>query len=168
MAALQQVLFAIGQLAGTTFLEPSYSALAPAISLANQGAGADLFLTLFNNGVLNVIQETNDNVSGIQSSVIKNYNWLSGGTTSLYSVRIIRNSGELDFFRASGQSDLIGSWLPMTQTRSWLLRATAPPNLSVTIDFTLQIARTNNLSNILSSGTFNFTCSAQSFDNIQV
>ena len=171
MAAFQQLLLSIGQNLGTLFLDPSFTAVANALSYGLapggdlNGAGADLSLTISNAGILSVTSVTNDTTNGEVNTLLRTYNWLTNGTTSLYSIRIIRNSGTLDFFRGTGQSDLLGQWLPMTQSqRSWLLRNTAPPNTPVTtMNFTLQISRTGDESNILASGVFDFTCQAESF-----
>jgi hypothetical protein len=168
MAAIQQVLFAIQSIAlGTTFLENSFTTTATSISYTDANAQADLALTLGIDGSLNVISTRIGNhipgfVDPALTEVIKSYNWLTDGTESLYSVRVVRNSGELDFFRATGQSDSISEWLPMSQARSWMIRSTAPPNVGSTINFTLQIALSIELSRILASGTFDFTCDAQS------
>lgn len=166
MAAFQQLLLSIGQNLGTLFLDPSFTAEADALSIGGtplNGAGADLLLTVSNAGVLNVTSVTNDTESGIQNNTLRTYNWLSNGTASLYSVRIIRNSGAADFFRDTGQSQLLGEWVKMTETHSWMLRDSSPPtNGPTTMNFTLQIARTGNESAILASGTFVFTCTARS------
>lgn len=160
MAALQQVLFAIGQSLGTLFLEPSLFASASATSTAGNSAGAELTLNITNSGFLNVRRVTNSFPAGITDDIIRQYNWLIGGSALLYSVRIRRNSG--DTFLLG--SDLSDSWLPMSQNRSWTLRSTSPPNFGSNINFTVEIALSNNLSNILSSGTFNFSCNASTFE----
>jgi hypothetical protein len=169
MAAFQQLLLAVGQNSGTLFLDPSFTASASATSVGFapggnlNGAGADLFLTVSNGGVLTVRSVTNDTTSGVVNTVRRTYNWLTNGTASLYSVRVVRNSGATDFFRGTGQSQLLGVWIPMTKTESWMLRDSSPPNNgSTTMNFTLQIARTGDESNILASGIFDFTCLAES------
>ena len=167
MAAFQQLLLAIGQNPGTLFLDPSFTASADALSIGGDplnSAGADLLLTVSNGGVLTVTSATNDTTSGIVNTLLRTYNWLTNGAASLYSVRVVRNSGAADFLRP-GQSQLLNLWIPMTQTVSWLLRDTSPPNNEpTTMNFTLQIARTGDESDILASGIFDFTCTATSID----
>jgi hypothetical protein len=170
MAAFQQLLLAVGQNSGTLFLDPSFTASASATSVGFapggnlNSAGADLLLTVTNGGGLTVTSVTNDTTSGIVNTLLRTYNWLTNGTASLYSVRVVRNSGAADFLRP-GQSQLLNLWIPMTQTVSWLLRDTSPPNNEpTTMNFTLQIARTGDESDILASGIFDFTCTATSID----
>ena len=167
MAAFQQLLLSIGQNLGTLFLDPSFTAEANASSIGNNSAGADLFLTISNSGVLNVTSVTREfrTTSQTVNTLLRTYNWLTNGTASLYSVRIIRNSGVDDFFRDTGQSQVLGEWIKMTETSSWMLRNTAaadtqPP--ATRMNFTLQIARTDDESTILASGVFDFTCQAES------
>ncbi len=165
MAAFQQLLLSIGQNLGTPFLDPSFTAAANASSIGNNSAGADLFLTISNSGVLNVTSVTREfrTTSQTVNTLLRTYNWLTDGTASLYSVRVVRNSGVGDFFRGTGQSQLLGEWIKMTETHSWMLRDTSPPtNGSTTMNFTLQIARTDDESTILASGVFDFTCQAES------
>ena len=168
MAAVQQILFGFGQslALGTTFLEPNFFAGATSISYADQFARADLALTLGTDGSLNVASSRLGNhIPGFMDSplveTVKSYNWLTDGAASLYSVRVIRNGGDPDFFRSSGQSDLLGDWLPMTQARSWMIRAISPPNVGSSINFTLQVALSIELSRVLASGIFSFSCDAQ-------
>jgi hypothetical protein len=163
MAALQQILLAIGQSLGTISLNniPFFTS-ATAFSSEGNTAGADLSLTVFNNGATNVREVSRGTLSGDVDRILDpGATWLINGTASSYSVKVTRTGGtDLDFFRSTGQSDLIGAWLEMDRSqRSWLFRIEAPPNLGTkSIEFTLEIALTSNLSNVLASRSFTFVC----------
>jgi hypothetical protein len=168
MAAIQQLLFAIGQNQGVVSLTTTPLGFgATATSDGGSSAIAVLRLNVFNSGSLNVVSETNGTLTGSSVTEVNSQNWLTNGTAALYSVRIVTAS---DFTRSGGFiSDLVNSWLPMSQGRSWTLAAVAgplprggPQVSNVDINFTIQIARSDNLGNVLAtSGNINFFCNAE-------
>jgi hypothetical protein len=180
MAAIQQVLFAMGVIGqgpvapppvflGDVFLKSSPTSAVPQNAVSNGGssAGATVQLNMLNTGSLITTLESNGTLSGLSSIVGDSYNWLTGGLGSLYSVRIVTSG---DFSRTRGYiSDLVNSWLPMTQSRSWIIAAVAgplprggPPSINQNINFTIEIALTSDLNNVIArSGNINFSVSAQ-------
>ena len=168
MAAFQQLLLAIGERLGFVTLQPSYEALAEAASFNGSTAGAILRLNLFNSGLLTVVKETNGTSSGSSNGIINQYNWLTNGTASLYYVRLTRTGGnQTDFRRSANETDpsaLINTWIKMTDSISWNLKAVSGPSQSTdnrSIVFTLEIATgPENNPQVVEGGTgsFTFTC----------
>ena len=165
MAAIQQILLAIGQSLGTLFFRSASSVqgvsfLSNASSNAGSSSGAELYLNILNSGILEIVAVSNEDPGGIQNDIPDSYNWLTGGAASLYSIRINPVSGSFTL-----GSNLSSSWLPMTQSRSWFLRAESVSSGStsdLTVVFNIQVALTSNLSSVLlTSADITFNCRAE-------
>jgi hypothetical protein len=163
MAAIQQILLAIGQSLGTLFFRsaPPVSFTSNALSTNGNSAGAQLSLNISNSGRLEIVAVSNQEPGGIQNSIPDSYNWLTGGAASLYSIRVNPVSGSFTI----GGSSFYSTWLPMTESRSWFLRAESVPSGStsdLTVVFNIQVALTSNLSSVLlTSADITFNCRAE-------
>jgi len=150
MAAIQQVLMAVGT---SVFLPASLNAFASAESYNDEPASAIVNLDLEATGILTgTLQEP-------AFAQFEQYTWLVGGSSSLFSVRLRRTSGSA----FSPGSAAIDTWLPVSTGHSWYILSSSnnfQPFNSKAVTGVLEIAFTNNLTNILAQSDINFSTSA--------
>jgi hypothetical protein len=172
MAAIQQILLAIGQSLGTLFFRsasssPGVSFTSFASSNAGSSSGAELYLNILNSGILEIVAVSDEDPGGIQNSILDSYNWLTGGAASLYSISVNRVSGSFALgsdLSSPPETPLAKTWRPMTQSRSWFLKAESLSSGStsdLTIVFNIQVALTSNLNVLLTSDNITFRCRAE-------
>jgi hypothetical protein len=130
-------------------------------------SGADLFLNISNSGGLQIVSVSNGS-AGINNSIPDSYNWLTNGSAALYSISVNRVSGSFALgsdLSSPPETPLAKTWLPMTQSRSWFLRAESVSSGStsdLTVVFNIQVALTSNLSSVLlTSADITFNCRAE-------
>lgn len=157
MSATKQLLFASSLGQGTLFLESTpFTASATASSIFGNLTIASLRLNVLNNGQLNVTRRIVSQSTGDVSTVIKSYDWLTGGSASIYGIRVRRLTGNL--FNLG--SALIDSWLPMDTDRSWFLESTSVAFSgfdSRDISFVIELALFSNVATILESTNMTFS-----------
>jgi hypothetical protein len=153
MAAIQQVLMAVGT---SIFLPASLTANPNATSYNSEEASSGLSLTLTTSGSLFLIYSANGTEKFPDFPVSQEETWLVGGSSSLYSVRLRKTSGSsFDFGSAA-----VNTWIPITSTQAWYLDSNSnifQPSNSKAILGVLEIAFTNNLTNILAQSDINFS-----------
>jgi hypothetical protein len=156
MAAIQQVLMAVGT---SVFLPSSLFAAADAISYFDEPASSIVILQLQSNGTLSLEYNANGTVQDPTFPQSEVSRWLVGGSSSLFSVRLRRISGS----SFSPGSSAIDTWLPASTGLSWNILSSSnsfQPSNSKGILGVLEIAFTNNLTNILAQSDINFSTSA--------
>lgn len=156
MAAIQQVLMAVGT---SVFLPSSLIAAADAISYFDEPASSIVILQLEANGTLSLEYNANGTVQDPTFPQSEVSRWLVGGASSLFSVRLRRTSGSA----FSPGSSAIDTWLPASTRQSWNILSSSDrvqPSNSKGIIGVLEIAFTNNLTNILAQSNINFSTSA--------
>lgn len=156
MAAIQQVLMAVG----TSILLPSdLFANASAESFNDENASCIVFLNFNVDGTLVLEYNANGTLQDPPFPVTENYTWRVGGSSSLYSVRMRRISGSAFSFGSAA----VDTWIPITTDLNWnLISSTTrsqPFNSKVFLGV-LEIAYSNNLTNILAQSNINFSTSA--------
>jgi hypothetical protein len=171
MAAIQQILLAIGQSLGTLFFRsasssPGVSFTSFALSDGGSSSGAELYLNISNSGILEIVAVSNED-GDIQNSILDSYNWLTGGAASLYSISVNRVLGSFALgsdLSSPPETPPAKTWRPMTQSRSWFLKAESVSSGSpsdLTVVFNIQVALTSNLSSVLlTSNDITFRCRA--------
>jgi hypothetical protein len=160
MSAIQQVLMAIGS---SVFLPASLIADASGESFGEfSNASAFARVTLGTAGVLTLEYSANGDYKIPGFPVEENYNWLIGGSSSIFSARMRRTSGSA--FTAG--SSAINSWLPITSDLQWQLLSSASGGISglsgndidsKAVTAVLEIAYTNNLTNILAQSNISMS-----------
>lgn len=156
MAAIQQVLMAVGT---SVFLPSSLFAAAEAISYFDEPASSIVNLDLEASGILTLDYNANGTVQNPTFAQFEQYRWLNGGASSLFSVRLRRTSGNT----FSPGSAAVDTWLPASTGQSWYLLSSSnsfQPFNGKALTGVLEIAFTNNLTNILAQSDINFSTSA--------
>lgn len=131
---------------------------------------------VFANGsiVIDGNQYWNGTQAGSTSGNIFVQNWLVGGGPSAFSFRAVIDTGQSTI--PDGYSTFrygtYNTWQPITSDVDYTIAAysgSANRTAFIQLVFTLQIARTTNLNNILSSSTITLTANAESVqtDNLQ-
>lgn len=156
MAAIQQVLMAVG----TSILLPSnLFASAEALSYGSQVASATVNLDFYTNGTLNLDYYARGTERTPGFDQFEQHTWLVGGLSNLYSLRMRRISGEF-----SPGSAAVDTWLPITSDRFWYLSSISTsfaPTNGRSFTGVLEIAFSDNLTNILAQSSVNFSTFAE-------
>jgi hypothetical protein len=156
MGAVQQVLMAVGT---SISLPANLSANPYAISYFSEEASSGLSLTLTTSGSLFLIYSANGTEKFPDFPVSQENTWLIGGSSSLYSVRLRKTSGSsFDFGSAA-----VNTWIPITSTQAWYLDSNSnifQPSNSKAVTGVLEVAFSNNLTNILAQSDISFSTSA--------
>lgn len=163
MGAVQQVLMAVGT---SVFLPSSLIANASGESYADEPASSIVILSISTSGSLLLQYNAIGTVQDPPFPQSEGYTWRVGGSSSLYSVRLRRTSGS----SFSGGSTAIDTWVPMTTEQTWNLLSSSnssQPFNSKAVTGVLEIAFTNNLTNILAQSNINFSTSAQTQGGFQ-
>jgi hypothetical protein len=146
MAAIQQILMAVGT---SVSLPASLTAVAFGERFQDfLGASAFARVTLGSAGILTLEYNANGDFQTPPFPVEENYTWLVGGNSSVFSARMRKTSGSS--FTAG--SAAIETWLPITSDLAWTLISNARGGGGFDADAltaVLEIAYTNNLTNIL-------------------
>lgn len=153
MAAVQQVLMAVGT---SVFLPSSLIAAASGESYNDDFASASISLFLRTNGTLLFEYSANGTLQDPPFPVSEESNWLVGGTSSLFSARMRRISGSAFLVGSSA----INTWLPITSELNWNLVSSSSSSQrfdSKAVTAVLEIAFTNNLTNILAQSNISFS-----------
>ncbi len=156
MSAIQQVLMAI---VSSVFLPSDLIADASAESFSDQPASAVIVLGITAGGLLTLEYSASGTLPTPAFPVSEQYTWLVGGTSSLYSIRMRRTSGSSFSFGSTA----IDTWVPMTTDRTWILQSasnSSQPFNSKAVTAVLELAYTNNLTNILAQSDITFSTSA--------
>lgn len=156
MAAIQQVLMAVGT---SVFLPANLNAFASAESYNDEPASAIVNLDLEATGILTLDYNANGTLQDPAFAQFEQYTWLVGGSSSLFSVRLRRTSGSA----FSPGSAAIDTWLPVSTGHSWYILSSSnsfQPSNGKAVTGVLEIAFTNNLTNILAQSNINFSTSA--------
>lgn len=160
MSGIHQVLFSTGAGGlGTVFLEPfrQISVIASSFGGLNAIAGVDIDLS--SNGLISFNTfATGDFTEQIGDG---NYAWLTGGSSTNYSFRYSTGPTFVSGLDTPGPQNV---WLPISSGRVWTISRSAfdigPLSDSVSFFIMLQIAATNNVSQILGSSQLNIELSA--------
>ncbi len=158
MAAIQQVLMAVGT---SVSLPSSLTASATGERFTDfLGASAFARVTLGSAGILTLEYNANGDFQDPPFPVEENYTWLVGGSSSLFSARMRRTSGNA-FTAGSAAAD---TWLPVTSDLAWTLISNARNGGfdSKALTAVLEIAYTNNLTNILAQCNISMDTTASS------
>lgn len=159
MSAIQQVLMAVGT---SISLPASLVASASGERFSDfQGASAFARVTLGSAGILTLEYNANGDTQDPPFPVTENYTWLVGGNSSLFSTRMRRTSGSA-FTAGSAAAD---TWLPVTSDLAWTLISNARAGGgfdSKALTAVLEIAYTNNLTNILAQCNISMDTTASS------
>jgi hypothetical protein len=159
MAAIQQILMAVGT---SVSLPASLTASATGDSFSDfQGASAFARVTLGSAGNLTLEYNANGDFQDPPFPVEENYTWLVGGSSSLFSARMRRTSGSA-FTAGSAAAD---TWLPITSDLAWTIISSARASGgfdSKALTAVLEIAYTNNLTNILAQCNISMDTTASS------
>lgn len=156
MSAIQQVIMAAGT---SVSLPASLDAFASGISYTDfRGASAFARLTLGSTGVLNFLYNANGDYTEPPFTVQEDYNWLVGGSSSLFSARMRLTSGDAFTIGTTG------TWLPITSNLVWSLTSSARNGGydAKALTAVLEIAYTNNLANILAQSNISMQTTAES------
>jgi hypothetical protein len=156
MGAVQQVLMAAGT---SIFLPSDLFAAAEALSYDSQVASATVNLNFYTNGTLTLDYNARGTERTPGFDQFEQYNWLVGGLSNLYSVRMRRTFGQF-----SPGSAAVDTWLPITSDRFWYLQSISSTfALTIGRSFTgvLEIAFSDNLTNILAQSSVNFSAFAE-------
>jgi hypothetical protein len=81
-------------------------------------------------------------------------NWLPGGGTSGYQIKATLSSGTAP--QASGNTNTLGTWLPVTSALTWGLEQVTAGTIACSLLFQIS----TNSSNVLASGTISLSASA--------
>ena len=156
MSAVQQVIMAVG----TSVLLPSnLFAAADALSYGSQIASASVRLDLLTNGTLSLEYSAQGTIQDPSFPQEEQYTWLVGGLSNLFSVRMRLTSGQF-----SPGSAAVDTWLPITGDHFWYLQSISSTfALTIGRSFTgvLEIAYSDNLTNILAQSSVNFNTFAE-------
>lgn len=160
MAAVQQVLMAVGT---SVSLPASLFASAIGQSFGDfESASAFARVTIGTTGILTLEYNANGDYKDPGFPVEENYRWLVGGSSSLFSARMRRTSGNV-FASGSNAAD---TWLPVTSALAWFIvsntTSTGPQFDSKAVTAVLEIAYTNNLTNILAQCDISMDTNAES------
>ena len=167
MSAIQQVLLAIGS---SVYLPPSLTASASGESFGEfSNASAFARITLGTAGILtHEYNATGDTIDPpFPGGVNETFTWLTGSSSSLFSARMRRTSGSA--FTAG--SSAANAWLPITSDLQWQLLSNASGGISglsgsdidsKALTAVLEIAYTNNLTNILAQSNVSMSTFASS------
>jgi hypothetical protein len=105
-------------------------------------------------------------LAGSTATVSVTNEWLQSGTPSLYSARATIISSDTPNGSTRIRYGTFGSWVAITSDLSWgVTSASTDSQRSASMDtiFTLDIALTSNLSNILDTATITLQSAAQTF-----
>jgi hypothetical protein len=152
MAAIQQVLMAVGT---SISLPANLIANVTAESYNNQTSSASVSLDFLTNGTLSLEYNAQGTLQDPAFAQFEQYTWLVGGTSSLFSVRMRRTSGAF-----SPGSAAVDTWLPITSDLFWYLLSNSnsfTPSNGRSFTGVLELAYTNNLTNILAQSNINFS-----------
>lgn len=156
MAAVQQVLMAVG----TSIRLPSSLVANPsAESYSDEPGSSAVVLYLNTDGSLVLEYNANGTLQEPPFPVAENYTWRVGGSSSLYSARMRRTSGN----NFAPGSTSINTWNPITTNQMWSLLSFSNSfqrSDSKAVTAVLEIAFTNNLTNILAQCNISFSTSA--------
>jgi hypothetical protein len=153
MSAVQQVLMAVGT---SISLPVSLIANPSATSYNSEFASSGLSLTLTTSGSLFLLYSANGTEKDPDFPVSQENTWLVGGTSSLYSVRLRKTSGS----SFDVGSSPVNTWIPITSTQAWYLNSNSnsfQPSNSKAVLGVLEIAFSNNLTNILAQSDISFS-----------
>jgi hypothetical protein len=156
MAAIQQILMAVGT---SVSLPASLFAAASGEGYNDEAASAIVSLDLESSGILSLEYNANGTIADPAFPQFDQYNWLVGGSSSLFSVRMRQTSGST----FSPGSTAVNTWLPVDTGRSWYILSSSNSFQrfnSKALTAVLEIAYTNNLTNILAQSNINFSTSA--------
>jgi hypothetical protein len=156
MAAVQQILMAVGT---SVFLPSSLIADASGESYSDEAASAGVTLSLGTNGILLLEYSASGTLQTPSFPVSEQYRWLVGGTSSLYSVKMTKILGN----NFTSGSAAIDTWMPITSSLNWFLLSSSSifqPYNSNAITAVLELAFTNNLTNILAQCNISFSTEA--------
>jgi hypothetical protein len=156
MAAIQQILMAVGT---SVFLPSSLIASAIGESYADQAASAGVSLNLSTNGILQLVYSANGTLQDPSFPVTEQFRWLVGGSSTLFSVRMRKISGSAFSFGSAA----IDTWIPITTSLNWNIISSSnsfQPFNSKAVTAVLEIAFSNNLTNILAQSNISFSTSA--------
>ena len=165
MSAIQQMLLAT--MINTSVSLPSILiASADAQSYLDRPSNAEVSLDLNTNGTLLLsYSAVGDEINPLEP-VSNQYTWLVGGRSNLFSVRMRTLSGT-SFSTAFSSSS--NTWLPVTSNLSWNIRSSSNAIRTFSIkdvSAVLEIAYTNNLTNIIAQSDIYFSTSASTQDNL--
>jgi hypothetical protein len=107
-----------------------------------------------------------DTLAGSTATVPVTNEWLQSGTPSLYSARATIISSDTPNGSTQIRYGTFGSWVAITSDLNWgVIAASTDSQRSASMDtiFTLDIALTSNLSNILDTATITLQSAAQTF-----
>ena len=107
----------------------------------------------------------NQTQAGSSSGDINLGNWITNGTASDYSCRANIVSGDAPNGSTTFRDGTYGSWLALTSIRDFSVSAFSTndqPSASISLVFTLQIALSSNLTNILASANMTLSAAATS------
>jgi hypothetical protein len=147
MGSSQQMLFSYGGSGLGTLTLDDRDVFAQATSFANFEATTSVEIQVLASGIINFITSASGNGFTDQQGD-GFYNWISGGSPSLYSVRAIPAG---DTFNGSP----LNTWIPATSNPTWfasVITGNVPSSALFISDLTLQLALTSQVSNILESG----------------
>ena len=165
MAAIQQVLMAVGT---SVSLPASLFASATGESFGDfASASAFARVTIGTTGILTLEYNANGDYKEPGFPVEENFTWLVGGSSSLFSARMRRTSGSA-FSSGSSPAD---TWLPVTSDLAWFIVSNTSGGItglsgrdidSKAVTAVLEIAYTNNLTNILAQCDISMDTTASS------
>jgi hypothetical protein len=156
MGAIQQVLMAVGT---SVFLPSSLIANPSGEGYSDEAASAAISLSLSTGGTLSLDYNASGTLQDPGFPVSEGYTWRVGGSSSLYSVRLRKTSGS-SFNIGSAAVD---QWLPINTDLTWNLISSSNSSQRFNqkaLTGVLELAFTNNLTNILAQSDINFSTSA--------
>ena len=155
MSAVQQLLFSTGS---SVFLPSLLEVDASGLSFANQLASAGINLTLRTDRLLTLAYSANGDTRDPQFPRQDEYTWLTGGSASLYSVRMRLLTGAF----APGSS-AVNTWLEVTSDRAWGIQSNSSSStraVNSAATAVLEIAFTSSLDTILATSNISFATAA--------
>jgi hypothetical protein len=153
MGAVQQVLMAVGT---SVFLPSNLIADASGESYSDEAASAGVTLSLGTNGTLLLEYSASGTLQTPSFPVSEQYTWLIGGSPALYSVRMRKILGN----NFTSGSAAIDTWIPVTSSLDWYMLSSSSifqPYNANAITAVLELAYTNNLTNILAQCNISFS-----------
>jgi len=163
MSAIQQLLFSTGS---SVFLPSLLGVEASGLSFANQPASAGINLTLRTDRLLTLAYSANGDTKDPAFPRQDEYTWLTGGSASIYSVRMRLLTGAF----AAGSS-AVNTWLEVTSNRAWSIQSNSSSfNRSDNDAATavLEIAFTSSLDTILATSNISFATAADTLGENEV
>ena len=163
MSALQQLLFSTGS---SIFLPSLLDVEASGLSFANQPASAGISLTVRTDRLLTLAYSANGDTEDPPFPRQEEYTWLTGGSASLYSVRMRLLTGAF----AVGSS-AVDTWLAVTSNRAWSIQSNSSSSARSDTDAVtavLEIAFTSSLGTILATSNISFATQADTLGNNEV